>query len=185
MQTANVWLSEHSSERPLILRNLGEVESLRSNSLPDALATDPELFLQIAKEWTILAVRIDASAPVIRELVEARERMRAGLADLGVPVRETLRSLVGRRDAHEIIPVVKSAMNRGDLTDLDRAKLTAMLWVAENQAEYISRAYGGIILPEVTEGFSWPDCAGCCGLGCSVCGEGCLLCCVAGCVVCG
>lgn len=180
MEKAVQWLNEHADDRDLIFTGFADDRRLAGNALPDALVTSPELLRDLVKAWTVHAIMTDAPTEVLGELVGVLDRMRTGLDNLSGYVRQTLHNLRGMRDAREIVPIVSAALDGA--SEVDRAKLEAMLYAAENAALDEEPM---LMKPAPGTKFSWPDCAGCCGVGCAVCTVDCLLCCVAGCVVCG
>ncbi len=180
METARSWLRENRGLRDDILATFRSDSRLEADALPDAMAADPALLVDLSKELVCEAVRRDAPEGVAEELLVAVRRMTAGARGLSPYVRTVLNDLRGLRDRSELEPVLRNALDGA--ADADRTKIEGMIDVVQKSDAVV--AADEVILPE-KPGFSPVDCVACCVLGCTFCFEACPICCAVGCVVCG
>lgn len=173
------WLRDNSKLRDEVMRSFQSDARLEKEALPDALAADPMLLSEIAKELVCLAVKQDAPEGVVEELISAVRAMTYGATQLAKSayLTKVLRDLRGLRDASEIEPVLKKALTEAS-DDVDRTKLRSMLEVVQKSASGISILDDTVLPPDGS------GCVPCCFLGCIICTEACVLCCVVGCAVC-
>jgi hypothetical protein len=144
------------------------------------MAADPALLVDLTKELVCEAVRRDAPEGVPEELLVQVRRMAAGVARISPYIRDVLKDLRGLRDASELEPKLRDALDAA--SDADRPTILGMIDVAR-ESDAAARA-DEIVLTE-RAGLSPVHCVACCVLGCTFCFELCPVCCVVGCVACG
>jgi hypothetical protein len=181
MEKAISWLRSNSNIRDDVRRSFQADARLKNDALPDALATNPILLSDMAKELVCLAVRQDAPEGVVEELMSAVRIIKNGAAELvkSIYLTKVLRELRGLRDAYELEPVLKKALAEAT-GDVDKSKL-------QNMIEVVQRSAGSFGDPETLPPDSTdlsPHCVPCCFIGCTVCTVDCLVCCAIGCAVC-
>ncbi|MGY0234444.1 hypothetical protein [Longispora urticae] len=182
MEAARSWIRDNPAVRDDILARFRGDARLAKDALPDALVTNPDLFVDLSKEFVHEAVRRDAPAGVAEELLVAVRRATAGTRALSPYMRTVLQSLRGLRDPAELEPVFRNAL--ADATDADRGKLEGALELVRKYAAADGDFFDPTLETEAPE-FSPVDCVACCALGCALCLELCAVCCVAGCIYCG
>lgn len=183
MQNAILWVEENQSLRESALSGV----ELGGKALPDAIASDPALLVDICKAFVIEAVRQDAPEGVVEELIVPVRRMAATARDLD-QYRYTTRVLSqmqGMRDRSELEPILEKALVDAP-DDANKYKLEKMLNVLRGAPRVEDLRAAAILASDditLEAGFG-PDCVPCCFLGCIICLEFCPICCVVGCFVC-
>jgi hypothetical protein len=180
METALSWLRHNPSVRDDVVESFQSDSRLQEDALPDAVAADPTLLVDIAKGLVCEAVRRDAPEGVPEELLVAVRRMAAGESRVSPYMRTVLKNLRGLREPSELEPVLRNAL--AEASDEDRPKLESMIDLVKNP-DIVATA-DAKTLPS-RPGFSPVDCVACCSIGCVICTEACPLCCVVGCLYCG
>jgi hypothetical protein len=178
-----VWLQDNQNLRADVIHSFQSDVRLENEALPDAIAANPTLLSDMAKELVCLAIRQDAPEGVVEDLMVPVRAMTKGAKELSksVYLTQVLRSLHGLRDAYELEPVLEKALAEAT-DDLDRSKLQSMLETVQKSPVSDNFSNFDSLLPKSTE--LSPSCAPCCFLGCIICLEGCFICCVIGCLVC-
>jgi hypothetical protein len=180
METALTWLGDNPSVRDDVVESFQSDSRLQEDALPDAVAADPTLLVEIAKGLVCEAVRRDAPDGVAEELLAAVRRMRAGENRVSPYMRTVLKNLRGLRDPSELEPVLGNALAKA--SDEDRPKLESMIDLVKSPDILTTADFKKL---PTRPGFSPIDCVACCGIGCVICTEACPLCCVIGCLYCG
>jgi hypothetical protein len=189
LEDATQWAEENREAKQHALREAGLDGS---EPLPDAIAADPAKLVAAAKALAIEAVRRDAPAGVVEELLVPIRRMTATLQQLDRYrfTADVLAGMRGLRDETELEPVLAKALDDAP-DEANREKLEHMLGLVRTRVAF--EVLGGIekvLPPEGTTGefttakLEPSRCVPCCALGCIVCPEFCPVCCLAGCFLC-
>ncbi len=176
------WIEANEDARRSALREAGLDGD--AGAMPDLVAADPTRLLTAAKALVVEAVRRDAPAGVVEQLIGPVRRMAAGASTLGEHryVLDVLASMRGLRDAGELEPVLAEAIAKAP-DDGSRRKLEHAL---ERVRQPLDREQVRFALDKAmtTEPNPGGSCLECCALACIFCLEVCLLCCAGGCALC-
>jgi hypothetical protein len=184
MKKAISWLQDNPTLGEDVRRSFQSDTRLKTDALPDAVAADPTLLSDMAKELVCLSIKQDAPEGVVEELMVPLRAMTSGAKELAKSTyfANVLHSLRGLRSTFELEQALNRALPEAG-NDADRSKLRKMIEVVQKSASGTSCLEEAMAFSDDAVTLS-DSCVPCCFIGCVVCTLDCLFCCLIGCLVC-